>query len=172
MSPLLAIVVLGAGAGVVWFLTQDAQGAGTGPAPAPAPSYPVPNVPAPIGGSGGTSWDPSIIRDATDDGPDWLRTLGTVGGLIASVGLWIWNARRNTTFEARIEFAERLGAGDGRAAYDKLLDVLRSIGRDDLAHVALNVIGRKDDQMNQRWMSDVLAALQQALNLRQWNGKF
>jgi len=72
--------------------------------------------------------------------------MGKVFGAIGNLG-------KNVTLGARQDFAKQLGF----ESLDNLFEKLRSLGPegDRLVSTALNVIGKKDEAANRRWMADV-----------------
>lgn len=181
MTPALAIALLGLGAAGVWFVTRSSAGSSSLPAgSSTAFLQGTSTVPGAVSSTPGSnsSWNPAQLGQAgVGAGVAAAGAFGATAalwatgvGAIAGVALLVYQINHNDTFVDRIEFAEKLGFGSGRGAYDRLLELLRRVGRDDLAHTALNVIGKKDMPMNQAWMNDVLVALQAAINAGQWDG--
>lgn len=183
MTGPLAIALLALGAAGVWLITRSSgssarQADQVGSQPAQIFGAGVPEAVSSTPGQN-SSWNPAQLGQAgVGAGVAGAAAFGATAamwatgiGAIAGVALLVYQINHNDTFVDRIEFAEKLGFGSGRAAYDRLLELLRRIGRDDLAHTALNVIGKKDMPMNQSWMNDVLVALQAAINAGQWDGK-
>ena len=181
MTPALVLVMLGAGAGLVWYLTRPAgaarmassdQGAGGFAIVGSDGSTPGTEY----GGSRGSVWNTKTTGSTISSAAAGAALFGTTAalwatgiGAIAGAALLVYQIRKNSTHEARIAFAEELGFwGSDRGAYEGLLSTLVAIGRDDLRHTALNIIGKKDDAANQRWMTSVVEALQQAINAGQW----
>lgn len=179
MNPAIVIVLLGAGAVGIWYLTRNPLALPSHGAAVPTPATIGPNTPAASGGNTGTSWDAGKLANtgigtgaAVAAGFGATAALWATGiGAIAAAGLLVWQLNRNDTNNARWQFAEALGMGEGRTGYDTLLRLLRQVGRDDLAYTALNIIGKKDSAANEQWMESVMHALQQAINAGQWDGR-
>ena len=77
-------------------------------------------------------------------GPALGKLFGAIGGIGA-----------NSTKQGRGDFAKQLGF----ESLDNLYNKLRSMGAegDKLVNTALNVIGKKDEAANRKWMQDVTA---------------
>jgi hypothetical protein len=189
MDATLALVVVAGGFVAVWALTQ---GAGTGQfanmlGQSGAPGQPVNSGGRPFltdaqiqyytsGFATHLTSTQAAAAGASAGSSFAVATFGISVGVGALVG-WLSVRNSNDTKEDREVFAQRLGFtganGDGLGIHtqqtmsldDKskgIYSYLTFIGRDDLRHTAMAIIGRKDFQGNVQWMADVLVALWQA----------
>lgn len=181
MTPIQAVIIVGAGAGAVWLFGGPGGWRGAlGLAP-DVPGYD--NITAPGGFTqaqldyylGGFTQHLSNLQAAQLGASTGAPLAGPTFGISIGVGALVgWLAARNSndTKEDREVFASRLGflgqnslgvhTNPTTAIDDKskgLYSYLIFIGRSDLTDYAMHIIGRKDFDHNVQWMVDVLAAL-------------
>lgn len=189
MDPVFALVIVGGGAVAVWALTQG-QGTGRfqnmlGQA-STVDSQPVNSAGRPFltdaqiqyytsGFATHLTSAQAAAAGASAGSSVAVATFGISVGIGALAG-WLSVRNSNDTKEDREVFAQRLGFtganGDGLGIHTQMptsladkskgiYSYLTFMGRDDLRHTAMAIIGRKDFQGNVQWMADVLVALWQ-----------
>jgi hypothetical protein len=90
----------------------------------------------------------------------FLPGIGTILGPMIGAGIGkLVTMNKNETKGGRGDFAKSLGFGNQDALFKHLRATVGGKEADELINRALNVIGRKDTEGNQKWMEDVNAAL-------------
>jgi hypothetical protein len=103
------------------------------------------------GAAGGGAGGAAGAAGGVGIGVAGAATLG-IGAAVAAA-IIAWQKNRNSTKNARDDFAKNLGLGDTERLYARL----QALGPEGqrLANIGLNVIGKKDDAANKQWMTDV-----------------